>query len=250
MHRRLSGSRFSLLLLCGLAVGACSGRQPEPQAVTLELAPVGASIDPERVSASAPVLTKLSYYLGDLRLRDEAGEWHPLLPDGEPFHLVAHRNDGSIRIPAGTVPAGRYTHLAFQVGVPPEAYADGVQRGSLDPFHGMFWTWKTGYIFLALEGQAGNTGTAGRSRFVYHVGGDASLIRAVSLPLPAAGVSSPEGITLPLTLRLDRFFRGLDLDRDATVMSGPAAPGIADRFAAAFESAAPTVQHVAVTTRR
>jgi len=46
----------------------------------------------------------------------------------------------------------------------------GVHPGDLDPVHGMYWSWQTGYIHLKLEGELELPGQVKQS-FVYHIGG-------------------------------------------------------------------------------
>ena len=45
-----------------------------------------------------------------------------------------------------------------------------MQIGSLDPMHGMFWTWNSGYIMAKLEGVSSAAKVPG-NLFSYHVGG-------------------------------------------------------------------------------
>jgi hypothetical protein len=56
------------------------------------------------------------------------------------------------------------------LGVDSIRNVSGIQTGALDPLHGMFWTWNSGYIMAKLEGVSESANTAGHS-FTFHVGG-------------------------------------------------------------------------------
>jgi len=62
----------------------------------------------------------------------------------------------------------------------------GVQEGALDPMKGMFWTWKSGYIFAKLEGQSDSSHLPSHY-FTYHIGGinqNENALRVVQLNIP------------------------------------------------------------------
>lgn len=72
-------------------------------------------------------------------------------------------NDGATF--TATIPAGRYTGLRFDIGVPEDRNTDQdpAQYASEHPLsvqssQGMFWTWNSGYIFVKFEGKVGLDG--------------------------------------------------------------------------------------------
>jgi len=127
---------------------------------------------------------RLRYYLSLPRLRRADGSWfeprHPA-ESAEAYHLVDEAKPESRRLRITGVPAGEYTGIEFLLGVDDARNHAGAQSGALDPAQGMFWTWKSGYIFLKAEGSS-PASTAGGRGFSYHIGGgEPSLARRVYL---------------------------------------------------------------------
>lgn len=85
------------------------------------------------------------------------------------YYLVDFRDSASALVKIGVLP-GTYNRLSFILGVDSTHNVSGAQTDALDPTHGMFWTWTTGYIFAKLEGTSPSSTAAG-NMFMYHVGG-------------------------------------------------------------------------------
>lgn len=60
--------------------------------------------------------------------------------------------------------------ISFLLGVDSLINEQGVKGGALDPLNGMYWTWRTGYINLKIEGSLRIKGGNEQS-FAYHLGG-------------------------------------------------------------------------------
>ena len=60
--------------------------------------------------------------------------------------------------------------LSFLLGLDSVVCEGGVMSGHLDPMHGMYWTWHSGYIFWKLEGHS-TLGDGRDGAFAWHVGG-------------------------------------------------------------------------------
>lgn len=183
-------------------------------------------------------LTRLSYYLGEFRLRNRDGRWFESTRRGEPagdYLLVDARLPESQRIEALQVIPGRYDLLEFRVGVDPLRNRGGAQTGALDPALGMFWTWNSGYIFFALEGRSTASGASDGS-LTWHLGGSEQASRTVQLPIESGSLSVRADRAAALVLRADlrAFLRGIAFDRDHTVMGGDAAGRLADQYAPMF----------------
>lgn len=83
-------------------------------------------------------------------------------------------------------PKGEYKALRFLIGVDSMRNVSGAQTGALDPQHGMFWTWNSGYIMAKLEGTSPASTTA-ENRLTFHIGGfikESSAIQEVLLTAP------------------------------------------------------------------
>lgn len=60
--------------------------------------------------------------------------------------------------------------IIIQMGVDSVQHFREELTGDLDPLKGMYWTWKTGYIHMKLEGVSSACSTPGH-QFEYHLGG-------------------------------------------------------------------------------
>lgn len=79
-----------------------------------------------------------------------------------------------------------YTDLGILLGVDSMRNVAGAQTGALDPIHGMFWTWNTGYIMAKLEGNSPASTMPGNF-FEYHIGGfkgEQDVVKWLNLPFP------------------------------------------------------------------
>lgn len=127
---------------------------------------------------------RFKYYISHIQLLDEQGKKVKLPVQ---YYLIdaADSNSNMIRL---NIPIGKYQSIQFLLGVDSARNVSGVQTGALDPLHGMFWTWNSGYIMAKLEGTATSSQIAGK-KFTYHIGGFKSInstSRNISLPLPSS----------------------------------------------------------------
>lgn len=128
-------------------------------------------------------VTRLAYYLSNLRLRrSDGGYWSPRAePDSDSgYWLIDLARPETGRIALAAVPAGEYVGLELMIGVDPARSRDGAQTGVLDPQHGMFWTWATGYIHFKLEGHSPQSQERDGAVSL-HIGGQ-DAARSVYLP--------------------------------------------------------------------
>lgn len=236
-----SNTERALLVGALLALSACGSRDATavPVIVTLDHRLGGASLALNQALGTPEVtLTRLGYYLGQFRLRASDGAWiesvRRTTPEGD-YVRVDLSQPESLRFETVRVQPGNYRALEFQVGIDAQRNRAGAQTGALDPAHGLFWTWRTGYIFFALEGRSPASG-ARDGTLTYHLGGAPALARTVTLPLHLQ--VGTQASSAPLTVRVDlgEFFRGLALDRTHTVMSPGEAGPLADRYAALFSA--------------
>lgn len=111
--------------------------------------------------------TRFEYYISNIQLVLQDGSiWR----EQESYHLIrvdqSTGNRFTIRI--DSVPSTQITEMRFAVGVDSVRNSSGAQIGALDPLNGMFWTWRTGYIFFKSEGFYYQGGFKGG--LVYHIG--------------------------------------------------------------------------------
>lgn len=160
----------------------------------------------------------------------------------ESYHLVDYSDAASHQVLV-RAPEGIYDTIQFMVGVDTFHNTSGAQTGALDPLHGMFWTWNSGYIFAKFEG-LGVLPSGTDFSFAHHVGGfrpgeDAQ--RLVSLTMPSnqiVEVSGQHPSQIEITVEVSRWFNGkhaLSLKEYPRVMTpGAKAMLVADNISTIF----------------
>lgn len=133
--------------------------------------------------------TRLDFLLSHLSLRKSDGNWLSIKGWTEYLSLCGDR--ATIHI--DNIPAGKYTHLKFAVGVDPATNNSNPfqypPEHPLNPnLNNLHWGWQGGYIFAALEGHfrpSNSDNGMSWTGFSYHVGGDGNEVW-VELPFPDA----------------------------------------------------------------
>jgi hypothetical protein len=249
-HQR--SRQFRAALLRALALGcvallasACGPRTHDGVPVVLTLDHRFGD-EPIVLGSGRPIsVSRLSYYLGLFRMQRADGNWiaSPARdrPEGD-YVRVDLADPSTLQFEPLRVPVGDYRALEFLIGVDAQRNGAGALTGALDPEHGLFWTWNTGYIFFALEGRASD------HALTFHLGGDSRLARTVVLPVTLHATHAVANVPVRLRVDLAEFFRDLPPDRMHAVMSAQASAPLADRYADLFSVAAP--QADAVQTAR
>jgi hypothetical protein len=234
-------------MLAGAAVlGGCTAKPSG--AVHVELshvagaAPLTTGIPSDLGDGQQVTIDRLRYYLSNFRLHRVAGDWFEPTrnPDSDSgYYLVDEHAPGSKHFAIPSVPQGEYDRVEFLVGVDDARNHAGAQSGALDPARGLFWTWKSGYIFFQLEGQSPQSSSDGH-RVNYHIGGgQPSLARVVSIALApkTARVTNNIEPTIHLHLDVAQVFASVHVIRIVdrpTAMDPRSALPLADNVAAAF----------------
>ena len=133
------------------------------------------------------------YYVSNIKLSKADGTTF-LVP--ESYFLIDESKSATKLITIGNVPTGDYTKIEYTIGVDYARNFAGAQTGALDPIHGMFWTWNSGYIFVKLEGTSPQS-KAANNALTFHIGGVVdpnNTIRTFSTEINAAN---------PLRIRVD-----------------------------------------------
>jgi uncharacterized repeat protein (TIGR04052 family) len=267
----------SALILLGLLSASCAGLPPAGDAVSIRFAleaagrPVacGDTIGGLGAPAAEARLTDARFYVHDVALIDERGGRVPLVLDRTPSQFAgvalvdfgAAAQDCAHGVAAsdvtGRVPPGRYTGLAFTIGVPVTGIdADGRERSLNHSAYGavpspldivaMGWNWQAGRKFMKIEVDplGGVRKPDGRTlpTWPVHLGSTGCK----GNPVDGQTVSCDNPNRIPVVLaafdpRSDRvvldlgaLFAGSDLTRDAGgaagCMSGPTDPECAAVF--------------------
>ena len=125
-------------------------------------------------------------------------------------------------------PISQIDEVQFTLGVDSLTNANGISGGILDPIHGMYWSWQSGYINFKLEGIHFENGIA--EEFSFHIGGflnGYNCERRIQLE-GSSNVSR-------LELDLNSILQTLSTDQAKKIMSpGKRAMELADILAGSF----------------
>lgn len=240
---------FGGALLAALSLSACHG---DDAGVPLHVE-ISHVVGAQPLQLGAPLslpngeqlsVDKLRYYLSNFRLRKHDGSWSAAAhsdKDALNYFLVDETQGSSKIFDVSGFSPGDYEGIEFLVGVDAARNAAGAQTGALDPAHGMFWTWNTGYIFFKLEGHSPQSSASGNG-VSYHIGGSrdtANNLRTIYLPLGGKPLKlRPELIsTVHLHADIGALFQPpstLKIAGHASIMDPAGGKLVADQYAQAF----------------
>jgi len=112
------------------------------------------------------VINRFKYYVSNIRLIDNNGK-SVAVPNN--YYLIDEADSSSKTIVI-TTSVKEIAAIEFLLGVDSIKNVSGVQTGVLDPMHGMFWTWNSGYIMAKIEGVSSAAKVPG-NLFSQHIGG-------------------------------------------------------------------------------
>lgn len=187
-------------------------------------------------SGSSAQLADARLFVSNLTLQNSAGQWQPVQLDASIWQhkgvalldfedaTAACKDTGTPQTNqqlTGRVPAGTYTRLRLDVGVPfDQNHTDNALAEPPLSTPGMFWTWQAGYKFVRVDWQL----QAGK-RWNVHVGATGcssqSPVQGPKLPcarpnLARIEVALPSGPQATLQLDLGQLLQGVDLTADTT----------------------------------
>ncbi len=88
--------------------------------------------------------------------------------DSTEAYLIDFEIDSTRKILFPTIQYSQVDEIRFLFGVDSITNTSGAMNGALDPMHGMYWSWQSGYINCKLEGAFI---TPNREVFQLHLGG-------------------------------------------------------------------------------
>lgn len=224
---------FSLFFIVAFTifVTSCSDNSTQPATgpLTLHFDNVVGTTDLQLNTTTTPYtnassesykVTWLSYYVSNIKLKKSDGTifTDPVKSDGSAgYYLVDESDAASQDVELKNIPAGDYTEVTFTIGVDASQVDQGAQKGALDPAKGLFWSWNSGYIFMAMEGVS-PASTQTDNSFQFHVGGykeDAASnqvnnIKTITLSFngDAAPVRAQHQPEVHLLFDVDKFLNG------------------------------------------
>jgi hypothetical protein len=187
-------------------------------------------------------VSMFKYYISNIVLVKEDGTE---VKEPESYHLIDEATNESKSFTIKGIPPGNYTKMKFLIGVDEARNTSGAQTGALDPAHGMFWNWDTGYIMAKLEGISPHSPEANGS-IIYHTGGfkgDMSVLRNISLNFPQlvqiSATTIPNAHIKADALEWFQTPNQLSIQEYPVLMSGPDLVKLANNYADMF-----TVDHI------
>lgn len=182
--KALRAITYLFVLTFGLTLSACSDKSDNTESgpITIHFDNIVGTTDLQMNTAGTPYtnskgesynVTWLTYCVSNIKLKKADGTVFEdvVKPDGSAgYYLVDETDAESQDVTLENVPAGDYTEVTFTIGVDANQVNQGAQTGPLDPAKGLFWSWNSGYIFLAMEGTSPQSAAADHT-FQFHVGG-------------------------------------------------------------------------------
>lgn len=152
---------------------------------------------------------RIKFYVSNIQFYDNGKLVHTL---EERYHLIDLEDPKSQNIDFNW--DGGFDKIKFDVGVDSAMSVSGAHGGALDPMHGMYWAWQSGYINFKLEGTTAAC-PARHNLFQYHVGGyqhPFNMLQTVELDVT-------DTQNLSIQLNLGAFFKAVDVKTAYQVMS-------------------------------
>lgn len=199
---------ISLFLICFQSYG---------QVETLK---VNVHIEQEDPTVSVDVFR---CYLSNFVINSDDGVEH-VYPNE--YHLVDLEDEESMQFDLTWRPDTKIENISFLIGTDSIVNVSGAFDGDLDPIHGMYWTWNSGYINIKLEGS--KKVDSGQQQFEFHIGGYAGG-QATARKVTLSNVENSN--ELDIYIDLGKFLSIIDISKTGTVMSpGKKAVELADQF--------------------
>lgn len=179
-------------------------------------------------------VTTFKYYISNIVLTKTNGD---TIHMPESYFLVNAADPATLTQKLTGVPTGKYKAVSFIIGVDSLRNFAGAQAGCLDPAKGMFWTWKSGYIFVKMEGVSSKS-TSRKNRLTFHIGGATApdnTIREFSQQLPRKlKIKNKKASLMDVAVNVAAMFKGNTTVRFSDLsftMGGPKSVIIADNYA-------------------
>ena len=166
------------------------------------------------------IINKLQFYISDLRFYSQNKE---VLEYHKKYILIDIENENSLKI---SIPSNlMFDQVLFNIGINEETNKTGAKGGDLDPIHGMYWTWNSGYINFKLEGLYNNN-----NEFMFHIGGFMKPYNT----LQKVKINKAKEHNNKLELNFDRFLNSLDFNLDKILSPGKNALKSSNMLAKSF----------------
>lgn len=151
--------------------------------------------------------TKLQFYISNLTFLKDSIEVQSF---DSIFYLVDMTKNNELNLNLDY----DFTHLSFDLGIDSLTNVSGAFGDNLDPIHGMYWTWQSGYINFKIEGSSPVCKTR-KNQFQIHLGGyqfPFNCIQSVKL-------EAHSNKDIVVLLNLEKWMNEIDLSSIPSLMS-------------------------------
>ena len=127
-------------------------------------------------------IEKLRFYISNLSFSTNG---NLIETQGQQYFLMDLEKPESLQMNLEVETLEALTAIQFQIGVDSATQMKGAQGGDLDPMHGMYWSWRSGYINFKCEGTSLSC-PGKNNEFLFHIGGfqaPYNTIQSVKLPI-------------------------------------------------------------------
>jgi hypothetical protein len=173
-------------------------------------------------------INRLRFYLSDISVSNSSVNQENM---GERFLLIDLETPSSLKRQLSLKKDHKWDSIHFKIGVDSAIQMKGAQAGDLDPVHGMYWSWRSGYINFKCEGSSPIC-PARKKEFLFHIGGfqaPFNTIQSVTLPLHSD--------TIVIQIDLTPLFTDSNVKQSYQVMSPSAkAVNFANQLPSLFRS--------------
>jgi hypothetical protein len=150
--------------------------------------------------------SELKCYLSNISLVDQKNKVSTI---AHSYFLVDLEDTNSLVLNSG-LDILKYKRISLTFGLDSSVNNSGNIEGVLDPIHGMYWAWNSGYIHSKIIGKSNRVPTK-KQEFEFHIGGFRAPNQTYfNLELPISGNK--------IQLELAPFFDNLDLKNENQLM--------------------------------
>ena len=127
-----------------------------------------------------------------------------IVRDSTEAYLVDFEIDSTRKLLFPGVRVSQIDEIRFLFGIDSITNTSGAMSGALDPMHGMYWSWQSGYINCKLEG---TFITPKREAFQLHLGGYTPPFSGVQQLVLKTGKTNNSQLSIDLNSLMDQVIR-------------------------------------------
>jgi hypothetical protein len=143
-------------------------------------------------------IEKLRFYISNVSF---SANGNAIKTQGQQYFLIDVEKPNSLQLSLEVETLEELAFIQFQIGVDSATQMEGAQGGDLDPMHGMYWSWRSGYINFKCEGTSLSC-PGNNNEFLFHIGGfqaPYNTIQSVKLPIQSDSLMLELDLSLLLT---------------------------------------------------